>query len=72
MKHLLGIDELDKPQIEALLKRSAEYASALEKGEWDRSLLKNKIIMHLFFEHSTRTLTSFEMAAKRLGAQVIN
>tara|TARA_X000000950_G_scaffold87119_1_gene109704 strand:- start:1119 stop:2024 length:906 start_codon:yes stop_codon:yes gene_type:complete len=72
MKHLLGIDEIEKPQIEAFLNRADEFAKGLEVGDWDKERLKNKIIMHLFFEHSTRTLTSFEMAAKRLGADVIN
>ena len=72
MQHLLGIDELDKPQIEAILERAAHYAKALEAGNWESDKLKDKIILHLFFENSTRTLTSFEMAAKRLGAQVVN
>ena len=72
MQHLLGIDELDKPQIEAILERAAHYAKALEAGDWQSDKHKDKIILHLFFENSTRTLTSFEMAAKRLGAQVVN
>ncbi len=72
MKHLLGIDELNKDQIETILERTAFYAKALENGKWDRETLKNKIILNLFFEDSTRTLTSFEIAAKRLGADVVN
>ncbi len=72
MKHLLGIDELDKTQIEAILTCAQDYADALTSGDFDRSRLQNKIILHLFFENSTRTLTSFEIAAKRLGAQVVN
>jgi len=72
MRHLLGIDELTSADISTILDRTAYYAAALENGSWDTKRLENKIILHLFFEHSTRTLTSFEMAAKRLGAKVIN
>ena len=72
MKHLLGIDELSADQIEDYLNRAQYYSDALDSGKWDHEKLKDKIILHLFFENSTRTLTSFEMAAKRLGAQVIN
>jgi aspartate carbamoyltransferase catalytic subunit len=72
MKHLLGICDLKKQDIQTLLDHSQYYAQALESGSWDQTRLKGKIILHLFFENSTRTLTSFEMAAKRLGAKVIN
>lgn len=71
-KHLLGIDELNKDQIEHFLDRADYYSHALQGGKWDHQKLADKIILHLFFEHSTRTLTSFEVAAKRLGAQVVN
>ncbi|MCB1651298.1 MAG: aspartate carbamoyltransferase catalytic subunit [Alphaproteobacteria bacterium] len=72
MQHLLGIDEIDAGAITAILDKAQDYADKLKQGEWDQTRLKGKIILHLFFEHSTRTLTSFEMAAKRLGADVIN
>lgn len=72
MKHLLGIDELDAAQINDILNRAEYYAKALSEGKWDHEKLKNKIILNLFFENSTRTLTSFEIAAKRLGAEVVN
>lgn len=72
MKHLLGIDELSNDEIEALLTRAQSYAQQLEDGSYDKQRLEGKIILNLFFENSTRTLTSFEMAAKRLGAKVIN
>lgn len=71
IKHLLGIDELSPDQIGRILDRAAYYAEGLSSGKWDHSLLHDKIILHMFFENSTRTLTSFEMAAKRLGADVI-
>lgn len=71
MKNLLGIDELDAAHIDQILDRATYYAEGLAIGKWDHTLLHDKVILHLFFEHSTRTLTSFEMAAKRLGADVI-
>jgi len=72
MTHLTGIDHLSKDEIEAYLARAQHYADGLAKGDWEKDRLKDKIVLHLFFENSTRTLTSFEMAAKRLGAHVIN
>lgn len=72
MEHLLGIDELDADQIDNILDRAQYYSESLEHGKWDHEKLKDKVILHLFFENSTRTLTSFEMAAKRLGAEIIN
>ena len=72
MQHLLGIDELSTDDITRILDHAQQYADALEKGETITHSLKNKIILNLFFEHSTRTLTSFEIAAKRLGAEVVN
>lgn len=72
MKHLLGIEELDVETIDEILNRAAYYAKALENGRWDRARLQDKIVLTLFFENSTRTVTSFDMAAKRLGADVVN
>lgn len=72
MKHLLGIDELNAKQIDDLLVRAQKFSDQLQAGTVNARLLQDKIILNLFFEHSTRTLTSFEMAAKRLGAKVIN
>lgn len=72
MKHLLGIDELSPEEITQILDKAQGYVEALKTGEWNRARLEHKIILNLFFENSTRTLTSFEIAAKRLGAQVVN
>lgn len=71
MKHLLGIGDLTKDDIEDLLDRADYYSKALIEGRWDREKLENKIVLTLFFEASTRTLTSFVIAAQRLGAQVV-
>ncbi len=72
MQHLLGIGDLDTDEINRILDKAQDYAEALNEGTLDQDLLAGKIILNLFFENSTRTLTSFEMAAKRLGAKVIN
>lgn len=72
MKHLTGIDHLSVDDIQSYLTLAQTYAEALDSGDWDRDKLKDKIILNLFFENSTRTLTSFDIAAKRLGADVVN
>lgn len=72
MKHLLGINDLSPDEIQDVLNRADYYAKAMADGKWDREKLKHKIVLTLFFENSTRTLTSFDIAAKRLGADVVN
>ncbi len=72
MENLLGIDELSTNDINNILDRADYYAKTLENGNFERDKLKHKIILTLFFENSTRTLTSFDIAAKRLGADVVN
>ncbi|MBK9584536.1 MAG: aspartate carbamoyltransferase catalytic subunit [Alphaproteobacteria bacterium] len=72
MKHLLGIAELSAEEIRNILDRADYYSDALVNGKWDRTKLENKIVLTMFFETSTRTVTSFDMAAKRLGADVVN
>lgn len=72
MKHLTGISELSDDDIRTLLDRGHEYAAALEKGSFISDRLKGRVIVNMFLENSTRTRTSFEMAALRLGASLIN
>lgn len=72
MEHLLGIDTLTADQIQRVLDRAQHHARALESGHWEHDKLRGKIVLTLFFENSTRTLTSFDVAAKRLGADVVN
>ncbi|MBM7116801.1 aspartate carbamoyltransferase catalytic subunit [Archangium primigenium] len=69
MKHLLGIEGLTRADIESVLRR----AEAHLHGAPDAShVLRGKVVANLFFEDSTRTRTSFEMAAHALGAEVLN
>ncbi len=70
--HLLDIPGLPAPMLEAYLNRTGFYAEKLANGGVDRSTLSGKTILNLFFEPSTRTRTSFEMAAYRLGANIVN
>ena len=70
--HLLSVNDLAVPEINVLLNRANYYANAnRQKGKIEK-ILKEKTIINLFFETSTRTKTSFELAAKRLGADVIS
>ncbi|AEA33472.1 aspartate carbamoyltransferase catalytic subunit [Hippea maritima] len=68
MKHFVSIKDLSKENIELIIKRALKFKeSNLFKGK-----LKDKTIVTLFFENSTRTRTSFEIAAKNMGAEVVN
>ena len=71
-KHLLGIEGLDPLSINYLLDLSKEFAKQLSTDNKKLSLLKNKTCINLFFENSTRTRTSFEIAGKKLGADTLN
>ncbi|MGI9129905.1 MAG: aspartate carbamoyltransferase catalytic subunit [Roseomonas sp.] len=71
-KHLLAIEGLEPPHIADLLDLAESYALLNRSGKTQRDLLKGRTLINLFFEDSTRTRTSFELAGKRLGADVIN
>ncbi len=68
MPGLLGIEGLERPAIEAILHRAAFFQSR----EDHKDFLRGRMVVNLFFEASTRTRTSFEIAAKRLGADAIS
>ena len=70
--HLLAIEGLEPPHIDGLLELAESYALLNKSGKTQRDLLKSRTLINLFFEDSTRTRTSFELAGKRLGADVIN
>ncbi len=71
-RHLLGIDGLTAEQISFLLDLSDSYVALNRSDDKKTSLLRGRTVINLFFENSTRTRTSFELAGKRLGADVIN
>src|SRR3546814_18990983 len=71
-RHLLGIEGLTPPEILFLLDLSDGYVDLNRGADKKKHLLDGRTVINLFFENSTRTRTSFEFAAKRLGADVIN
>lgn len=71
-RDLIGIAPLSKEDITGLLDLADDYARRLEKGDHAFDCLKGRIILTLFFEDSTRTRTSFDIAAKRLGAEIVH
>ena len=70
--HLLGIEGLSVGEITALLDLGDEYVALGRSKEKKSPLLKGRTVINLFFEASTRTQSSFELAGKRLGADVMN
>lgn len=69
--HLLGIEGLSRSFIEALFALAKEHKRAVGEGT-PRTPLSGRVVANLFFENSTRTRTSFEIAAKLMGAEVLN
>lgn len=68
-RSLLGLKDLDRSEIESILNRAAHWESHTNKLV---PVLESRFVANMFFENSTRTRFSFEMAEKRLGAQVMN
>ena len=71
-RHLLGIEGLSPQDINALLNLADEAVNVSRQVEKKRSVLRGRTQINLFFESSTRTQASFELAGKRLGADVMN
>ncbi|MCZ8183215.1 MAG: aspartate carbamoyltransferase catalytic subunit [Beijerinckiaceae bacterium] len=71
-RHLLGIEGLSRPDIEGLLNLAEEEVEISRQVEKKKSSLRGRTQINLFFEASTRTQSSFELAGKRLGADVMN
>jgi aspartate carbamoyltransferase catalytic subunit len=70
-EHLISIDDLSRDDVEYIL-NLAEKFLRIAKGEERATPLEGKLLANLFFEPSTRTRMSFEVAMKRLGGEVIN
>ncbi|HEY4124680.1 MAG TPA: aspartate carbamoyltransferase catalytic subunit [Rhizomicrobium sp.] len=70
--HLLGIDAISPAEITALLDLAETYVSQNRAVDKKSSVLRGRTLINLFFEASTRTQSSFELAGKRLGADVLN
>ena len=72
MKHLTSIRELDQASAISLLDNAQQLSQVNEREVKKLPVLRGKTVVNLFFENSTRTRISFEVAAKRLSADVIN
>lgn len=72
MHHLLGIEDLDREQIERILSRAEGLAEVGRRDIKKVPTLRGRTVVNLFLEPSTRTLSSFELAAKRLSADVVS
>jgi aspartate carbamoyltransferase catalytic subunit len=72
MKHLLGIRELSSEQIVHLLDTAESFRDISKREIKKVPALRGRTVINLFFEPSTRTRTSFEIAAKRLSADAVN
>lgn len=72
LRHFLSIDGLSRSLLTEILDTAESFAGVGERTVKKVPLLRGKVIANLFFETSTRTRTTFELAAKRLSADVLN
>ncbi len=71
-RHLLAIEDLSAAEITRILDVAADFKRQAELGEPKSSVLSGSVVANLFFEPSTRTKTSFSLAAKRLSADTVD
>ena len=72
MRHLLAIEDLERADIERIMERAASFAEVGRRDIKKVPTLRGRTIVSLFYEASTRTSSSFELAAKRLSADVVS
>src|SRR5690606_30718863 len=72
VKHLLGIKELEKADIETIFRTADNFKEVLQRPIKKVPALRDTTVVNLFFENSTRTRISFELAEKRLSADTVN
>ena len=72
MRHLLSIEDLDRAAIEQIIDRATSFALVADRPIKKLPSLRGRLVINLFYEASTRTRSSFELAAKRLSADVLN
>jgi len=72
LHHLLSIEELPRPILERILTTADSFINIAEREVKSVPLLRGRSVFNLFFENSTRTRTTFEIAARRLSADVFN
>jgi len=72
MRHLLSIEDLDRADIDRILALAQNFATVADRPIKKVPSLRGRLVINLFYEASTRTRSSFELAAKRLSADVLN
>ncbi|HEY5342045.1 MAG TPA: aspartate carbamoyltransferase catalytic subunit [Solirubrobacteraceae bacterium] len=72
MNHLISIEDLDREEIERIVAQAARFAEVSDREIKEVPALRGRTVLNLFYEASTRTRSSFELAAKRLSATVVN
>jgi len=72
MRHLLAIDDLERSDIERIMERTASFAEVGRRDIKKVPTLRGRTVVSLFYESSTRTSSSFELAAKRLSADLVS
>jgi aspartate carbamoyltransferase catalytic subunit len=72
MRHLLSVEDLDREMIERICDRATSFAEVADREIKKVPALRGRTVLNLFYEASTRTRSSFELAAKRLSADVVN
>ena len=71
MRHLLAVGDLDEKDVERILDTASALARSLDREVKKLPTLRGRLVLNLFYESSTRTLSSFELAAKRLSADTM-
>src|SRR3712207_8235472 len=71
MRHLLSMEDLDREGIERILDRAKSFTEVSEREVKKVPALRGRRVLNLFYEASTRTRSSFELAAKTLSAEVV-
>jgi len=72
VRHLLSIQDLEREDIERILDRALAFSEVSDRAIKKVPALRGRTVLNLFYEASTRTRSSFELAAKRLSADVVN
>jgi aspartate carbamoyltransferase catalytic subunit len=71
-RHLLDLDDWTPDELYRLVRRAGTIHAERGEGIWSEKPLRGRVLVNLFYENSTRTRVSFELAAKQLGADVVN
>ena len=72
MSHLISIEDLERTDIERIVSQAERFAEVSDREIKTLPTLRGRMVLNLFYESSTRTRSSFELAAKRLSADVVN